>query len=469
MKYRKSLFTLLLLSALTGCASQPKPALPRVEIPPANESSPALASLAQRWWESFEDPVLNRLMTDALRDNLDLASAVERVREVRAQHNLTAAELYPETGITARYGRSRTDQAAASTTYSYGVDLAWELDLFGRLKALRNGAGAELKATQQDYLSLRLSLMAEVANNYLQYRLAQQLMAIANETGINQAQTARVTRVRLELGSASRLDLERIESQVAITRAEIPTARQQAKSASYNLAYLLASEQTRIDRLLDEPAPPSIRFSGSALPQLLAIPAEVLRGRPDVRAAEQRLHAADESLLAQKAARYPQLTLGVLALLEQGGAAPWALTGQLFQPLFDFGRIGSRIEASDARREQARLAYETSLLQALREAHTSIQSYGQGIIRQNELDRATASAARAVDLARQQYQAGTVSMLEVLDAERSLFDVQRSQAQANVEVARGWVQINRTLGIAPNPTSLEMNDEDDEAKPDRKT
>lgn len=468
MMYRIPLFTLL-LSALTGCASQPEHALPPVEPPSANESSPALASLAQHWWESFEDPVLNRLMADALRDNLDLASAVERVREVRAQHNLAAAELYPEMGIAGRYGRSRTALEAASTKYSYGVDLAWELDLFGRLKALRNEASAELKAAQQDYLSLRLSLMAEVANNYLQYRLAQQLMAIASETGINQAQTARVTRARLELGSANRLDLERIESQVAITQAEIPIARQQAQAASYNLAYLLASEQTSIDRLLAEPAPPSIRFSESALPQLLAIPAEVLRERPDVRAAEQRLYSADQSLVAQKAARYPQLTLGVLALFEQGGAAPWSLTSQLFQPLFDFGRIGSRIEASDARREQARLAYETSLLQALREAHTSIQAYGHGITRQNELDRASASAARAVDLARQQYQVGIVSMLEVLDAERSLFDVQRNQAQAKVDVALGWVQINRTLGIAPNQTSFEMEDGDGKVKPDQKT
>ncbi|VVP98231.1 Solvent efflux pump outer membrane protein SrpC [Pseudomonas fluorescens] len=469
MIYRTPLLTLLLLSALAGCASQSNPAMPLQEIPSTTASGPALDSLAQRWWESFEDPALNRLMTDALRDNLNLAAAAERVREVRAQHNLAATELYPEIGAVARYGRSRTALDGASTKYSYGVDLAWELDLFGRLKALRNEAGAELNAAQQDYLSLRLTLMAEVANNYLQYRLARQLMGIATETGINQAHTARVTRARLEQGSANRLDLERIESQVAITQAEIPTARQQAQSASYNLAYLLASEQPRIDSLLAETPPSSIRFSESALPQLLSIPAEVLRERPDVRAAEQRLLAAGESLVAEKAARYPQLTLGVLAMFEQGGAAPWALTSQLFQPLFNFGRLDSQIEASDARREQARLAYQQSLLQALREAHTSIHAYGQGINRQHELDKATAAAARAVDLARQQYQAGTVSMLEVLDAERSLFSVQRSQAQAKVDVALRWVDINRTLGIAPMQTSPEMENENREVDPDQNT
>lgn len=464
MMKKTSLLTLLLLSALTGCASQSDSAIPRQEIAPVKESGPALASLAQRWWESFEDPVLNRLMTGALRDNLDLASAVERVREVRAQHNLAATGLYPEIGIAARYGRSRTALEGTNTQYSYGADLAWELDLFGRLKALRNEASAQLEATRQDYLGLRLSLMTEVANNYLQYRLAQRLMDIATETGVNQAQTARVTRARLEQGSANRLDLERIESQVAITQAEIPTARQQAQAASYNLAYLLASDQARIDSLLAEPPAPSVGFSESALPQLLSIPAEVLRERPDVRAAEQRLQAAGESHVAVKAARYPQLTLRALALFEQGGAAPWSLTSQLFQPLFDFGRIDSRIEASDARHEQARLAYRQSLLQALRDAHTSIHAYGQGVSRQNELDKATAAAARAVDLTRQQYQAGTVSMLDVLDAERSLFNVQRSQAQAKVEVALRWVDINRTLGIAP-----ETENENGEVDSDQKT
>ncbi|MGJ7516500.1 efflux transporter outer membrane subunit [Pseudomonas baetica] len=455
MMFRTPLITLFLLSAITGCTSHPGTARPTVETASLTQADPVLASLSQRWWESFEDPVLNRLMADALRDNLDLATAIERTREVRAQHNLATAGRYPEVAITAKYERSRTALDGANSQYSYGVDLAWELDLFGRLKALRNEASAQLEATRQDYLSLRLSLMAEVANQYLEHRLAQRLMDIATEASINQTQTARITRARLESGSANRLDLERIESQLAITQAEIPTARQQAMSARYNLAYLLASEQTRIDHLLAEPPPPSIQFSESALPELLSIPAEVLRERPDVRAAEQRLHAADESLVAVKAARYPQLTLSALALFEQGGAAPWALTSQLFQPLFDFGRNNSRIEAGDARRKQARLAYQQSLLQALREAHTSIQAYGQGISRQNELDKATAAASRAVDLARQQYQAGTVSMLEVLDAERSLFNVRRSQVQAQTDVALHWVAINHSLGIAPTQEQLE--------------
>lgn len=465
MKYVKPLYFAILLAGLSGCTSHQQPALLPVENASTLASDPALSLLLPRWWESFEDPVLNRLMQSALRDNLDLAAAVERVREVRAQRSLADADRYPDIGLAANYGRSKNTLNGITENHFYGVDLAWELDLFGRLKALRNEASAQMNAAQQDYLSLRLSLMAEVTNNYLQYRHAQRVLEIATEAGTTQAQIARVTRDRLAQGTVNRLDLERIEAQVAITQAEVPVARQQAQAASHTLAYLLASEQSRIDSLLAEAPPATTPSLEYALPQLASIPAEVLRERPDVRAAEQRLYAAGESLAAAKAARYPQLTLGLLAGIEQGGASAWALTSQLFQPLFDFGRTASRIEAVDARREQARIVYQASLLQALRETHSAIQAYDQGLKRLGNLNQATGSSVRTVALTRQQHDAGTVSMLEVLDAERSLFDVQRSQAQATVDVALRWVEINRALGNAPTQASLEQSEVDDAQPP----
>ncbi|AXP03378.1 TolC family protein [Pseudomonas fluorescens] len=447
---RTSLMTLALLSALAGCSSPMQEGSPTAgDQMHGQDLAPSLATQLPRWWEGFNDPALNSLMESALRNNQDLASAVERVREVRAQRRLAAAQRYPDIGLAANYDRSRTALNGTNEDYFYGMDLSWEVDLFGRLKALRNEADSQLKASQQDYLSLRISLMAEVANNYLQYRLARRVEQIASEASTAQKQTADVTRARLEQGTSNRLDLERIESQVAVTLAEVPVARQQAETARYNLAYLLASEQSVVDRLLAGEDTAAVPPSPSAL-SLSSVPVEVLRERPDVRAAEQRLQAAGEFLAAEKAARYPQLTLGLLSGFEQGaGASTWALSTQLFQPLFDFGRISSRIEAGDARHEQARLAYKSSLLQALREVHTAFQAYNQGVERQGNLDQATAAAVRAVDLAKQQYAAGTVSMLEVLDAERSLFDVQRSQVQARADVALRWVEINRTLGIAP--------------------
>ncbi|OPB00930.1 hypothetical protein BFW87_00535 [Pseudomonas fluorescens] len=456
MMKRLSLVSLALLPVLLGCSSpaQDTSSLPAPKAKPQERVS-TLSTLATRWWEGFNDPALNGLMESALRNNLDLTTAIERVREVRAQRRLASAQRYPNIGLAANYDRSRTALNGTSEDYLYGLDLSWELDLFGRLKALRNEADAQLKASQQDYLSLRISVMAEVATNYLQYRQALRVEQIATEASNTQMQTAEVTRARLEQGTVNRLDLERIESQVAITQAEVPVARQQAETARYNLAYLLASDQSGVDRLLG--ARGMAAMPSPTLISLSSVPVEVLRERPDVRATEQRLQAAGEFLTAEKAARYPQLTLGLLSGFEQGTSAPtWALSSQLVMPLFDFGRTSSRIEAGDARREQARLAYKSSLLQALREVHTAFLSYNQGIERQGNLDNATASAVRAVDLAKQQYAAGTVSMLEVLDAERSLFDVQRSQVQAKTDVALRWVEINRTLGIAPPDTTVEM-------------
>ncbi|MBU1329802.1 MAG: efflux transporter outer membrane subunit [Gammaproteobacteria bacterium] len=446
--YRRASLTLMAVLGLAGCASQ-EPAHEALVTPSATTPS-ALAALSPRWWESFEDQSFERLIGLALRDNLDLLSATERVREQRAQRSQAAAALLPDLAISGNYGRNRNALDGRTNEHFYGLDLAWELDVSGRLRALRNASDAELRAAAEDYRSLRIGLMAEVANTYLRYRLAQQQLAIAIRASATQRETARVTRERFAQGTVNRLDVERIEAQVQVTEAEIPVARQQQVDARYALAYLLAAEQQAVDAILAQGAETLRQPSQDALAALLEVPVEILRERPDVRAASERLQAAGEELAASRAARYPQLTLGALGGFERGASAPaWSLTAGLLQPLFDFGRIRAGIEASDARRAQAFLAYETSLRQALRETQSAIHAYGQGWQRQQRLEQATAAATRAVELARNQYEVGTVSLLEVLDAERSLFDIQRSQVQASTDVSLRWVELHRTMGIAP--------------------
>lgn len=450
--YRRASLVLTAVLGLAGCASQ-EPARPTLVAAPATTPS-ALAALSPRWWESFEDQSFERLIGLALRDNLDLLSATERVRERRAQRSQAAAALLPYIAVGADYGASRNAQDGRTTAHFYGLDLAWELDVSGRLRALSNASNAELRAAAEDYRSLRIGLMAEVANTYLSYRLAQQQLAIATRASATQRETARVTRERFAQGTVNRLDVERIEAQVQVTEAEIPLARQQQAEARYALAYLLAAEQQAVDAILAQGAETLRQPRQDALTGLLGVPVEILRERPDVRAAAERLQAAGEVLAANRAARYPQLTLGALGGFERGASAPaWSLTAGLLQPLFDFGRIRAGIETSDARRAQALLAYETSLRQALRETQSAIHAYGQDWQRRQRLDQAAAAATRAVELARNQYEVGTVSLLEVLDAERSLFDIQRSQVQAGSDVSRRWVELHRTMGIAPQATT----------------
>ena len=438
----KVVLLITLLLGLTACTSREAP-------PPVPPVEPALQGLSLHWWQALQDPVLDRLVALALRDNLDLAAAGERIREQRALRRQAAGNRYPSLAISASHEKGRSASDGHDEDYLYGLDLAWEVDLFGRLAALQRAADAELQAAAADYQALRVSLIAEVAVTYLQYRLALREVDIAVQAADSQAQIARITRVRFDQGTASGFDVERLDTQLAITRAAVPEARQRAEAARYALAYLLNAEQADVDGLLETSSTASAPRD-QALSALLQLPASQLRGRPDVRAAELRMQAVDNQLDAAKALRYPQLTLGALVGFEQGASVPaWTLSAQALQPLFDFGRIRATIEATDARRQQAWIAYQSSLIQALRETRSAISGYAEGLERQRLLDNAGRSAANATALAQRQYDAGTVSLIEVLDAERTQFDAQLQQQRAVTDVALRWVEIYRTLGLAP--------------------
>lgn len=464
---------------LAGCAGRVEPP-PAPELPAAWQDVDAAAptyTVPPRWWQTFDDPALDRLVELSLQRNLDLAAAGERIHEARAQRRAAGAALYPDIAISASRAESGGDRGDAGTaagrggdTWAYGLDLAWEIDVFGRLRALRRAADAALAASNADYQAARLSLIAEVTGNYLELRLAERQLALAESSARAQAETLRLTRARFAQGVADRLDVERLASQLAITEAAIPAARERTATARYTLAFLLAAPQPTIDALVGYPTTNGSAAvtrsdlaitvpradTGRAVMPVLAAPAEVLRGRPDVIAAERRLAAAGEELVAARAARYPQITLAALGGFERGASgAVWEAEAGLLQPLFDFGRIRAGIESSDARRRQAALAYESALRQALRETQTAIYGYGQALQRQQRLDAAAAAAEQAVSLARRRYQVGTLSLLEVLDAERTLFDVQQNQAEATVAVSQRLVTLYRTLGILPDDAAAE--------------
>lgn len=432
------------LALLAACSTTPTNP-PEPVADDTAEAALAQAGMPVRWWESFQDPALDRLLGHALVSNLDLASAAERIREQRALRRQASAALFP----TLNAGASAQRASRVEPASWYGLDLAWEIDLFGRLGAQRDAATAETQATIHDYEALRLSLMAEVAVAYLQLRLAQRQARLAESTGEVLRRTSDLVDARRRMGMASRLDSERMVAEYEATYAEVPVAQQQVISSRHALAYLLATEVNVIDQML-EPGPEQPQVPRQeALDALLAMPADTLRWRPDVQAAQRRMAAAGDMLRAERAARYPQLTLGLMGGFERGTSDPaWSLGLQLLQPLFDFGRIASRIEGADARLAQSRLAYEAALRLALRQSQTSIHGYGQAMRRQSRLDAAAAAADNAAQLARSQYEAGMVSLLEVLDAQRSAYDIQRSLSSATIDVALRWVEIYQTLGVA---------------------
>ena len=466
MSFRNLLMIGVAAAGLAACSANPKP-LPTAELQQSWQGAPDGAAFVEvapkAWWLDFRDPALDRLIDMAQARNLDLRLAESRVMEARALRAGARAELFPE--LTGAAGAERGQrylttanaaQTRTSNTFGLSLGATWEADLFGRLRSEARAANADLLATEADRDAVRLTLLAEVARTYMEFRLWQAQVVLAEKNAEAQAGTVRITRARFNQGMGSRLDLERTVAQLAQTRATVPQAREQAESARHRLVLLLATRPEDLAAIVPEQSPMP---DADAL-AVLAAPTQVIALRPDVRAAERRLLAASERVLAAEALRYPQITLsGLLGVqsdrigeLFNPGTRIWSPGASLLQPLFDFGRIRANIDAADARQEQAYLSYELTVRTALQEAQTAIILYTQGVIRQKELSNAVEAARKASDLAHRQYQEGTLGLLEVLDAERTLYDAETDWTQATADVAMRLVGVYQTMGVVPPAT-----------------
>ncbi|WP_161965557.1 efflux transporter outer membrane subunit [Steroidobacter cummioxidans] len=418
---------------------------------------------ALTWWKAFDDSTIDQLVDLAQRHNLDLRVAEARVRQVRAQRRAALANLAPQVDGSIDGDRSRGRRFAGNAiggvleNASAAANASWELDLFGRLRAEARAADAQLAAVQADRDGVRLTLIAEVIRNYLEFRLYQVQAELALRNAQAQEETVRITQARFNEGLGSRLDLERTVSALRTTRAQIPQSRELAESARHRLILLTASTPDGLNPLLPAPTGDPGALPDSDAERVLLTPADVISRRPDVQAAERRLIAAAEQRNVAAALRYPRITLaGLLGVQDRRvedllhtGARTWSVGAGLLVPLIDFGRIRAAIDAADAVQEQAYLTYEQTARTALQETQTALVLYTQGKLRQQELSQAAESARRAAQLARRQYTAGALSLLEVLDAERSVYAVELNAAQATADVSIRLVNVYESMGLVP--------------------
>ncbi|HEY0684058.1 MAG TPA: efflux transporter outer membrane subunit [Steroidobacter sp.] len=452
------------LAALAAC-SQPVKQLPddmqASWVDEQRAITPADAT-ALTWWKAFDDSTIDQLVDLAQQRNLDLRVAEARVREVRAQRRATLANLAPQIDGSVDAQRSRGRRAGSDTSEidesaTAAANASWEIDLFGRLRAEARAANAELSAVQADRDGVRLALIAEVIRNYLEFRLYQVQTELSLRNAQAQEETVRITQARFNEGFASRLDLERTISSLRTTRAQIPQSRELAEAARHRLILLTASTPDTLNRLLPASTSDPGALPDSDAERVLLTPADVIARRPDVQAAERRLIAAAEQRNVAAALRYPRITLAGLLGVEDArvsdlldtGTRTWSVSGGLLAPLIDFGRIRAAIDAADAVQEQAYLTYEQTARTALQETQTALVLYTQGKLRQQELAQAAESARRAAQLARRQYTAGALSLLEVLDAERSVYAVELNAAQATADVSIRLVNVYQSMGLVP--------------------
>ncbi len=476
MTLHHSAFRLVLLAStgLAGCAALGPDYQAALPIAPAGWSrAPDSAAVIRveapgdlsRWWQVFEDPSLSGLVEEALRGNTDLASAQARLREARARRTVAAAGRLPEVGasVTARRTGSSETLGSGNTrnAFAAGFDASWELDVFGGVRRSVEAAEADVQASEANLQGTQVSLAAEVALNYVDARAYQLRLAIARDNLASQAETLQLTDWRAQAGLVSRQDVEQARANLEQTRAQIPALESGLAAAEHRLAVLLGQA----------PGSQGARLAaGGGLPQAPAsiavgIPADTLRQRPDVRAAERALAAETARLGVAEAARYPDFRLsgsiGLEALtfvgLGDGGAGTHSLLAAVAAPIFNAGRLRAQVEIQDAVRERAQATYESTLLKALEEVENALVALARSREREQALASGFDAARNAAALARDRYSAGLIDFQAVLDTERSVLSLQDSLASTHADGIAALVRLYKALGggwspATPTPT-----------------
>ncbi|RMV87271.1 Outer membrane efflux protein [Pseudomonas coronafaciens pv. garcae] len=448
----------LLVLALAACAVGPDYKAP--ETAPAKLESAAQGNYDRSkvntlWWQQFEDPTLNRLVTRSLDGNRDLRVAFARLKSARAIRDDVANDVMPV--VTSRassdIGKGQqpgiTERRVNSERYDLGLDMAWEVDLFGRIQRQLEASDADQDAAEANLYQLQVTLIAEVVDAYGQLRGAQLREAIAKDNLTNQQKSQDITTQLRDAGVGNELDVMRSDARLAAVEATVPQLQAEQARQTHRIATLLG----------ERPESLSVDLSPSKLPAIAkALPigdaTQVLRNRPDVRAAERQLAASTARIGVATADLFPRVSLsGFLGFTAGRGsqigssaARAWSLGPSITWAAFDLGSVRAQIRSADADAEGALANYEQQVLLALEESENAFSDYNKRQQRLVALMRQSESSRAAARLASVQYREGTADFLVLLDAERERLAAEDSQAQAEIDLYRGIVAIYKALG-----------------------
>lgn len=458
-----------LAAACTVGPDHVRPNTPRpldLTSPAAVESGAAIrltaAPVVDRWWETFRDPELDRLIARARAGNPGLLAALARVQAARAVGRQARAPLLPTLSATHAYSYAQQSEAGSglgdlapssplfdgTDVFQGGTDMSYEVDLWGRLRRTAEAADAELQATDEDRKSVELSLTADVAQAYFDLGEAEARAALVHDAVATRERTLGLVRARRRVGVATDLDVSRAEGELAAARASQPDARRERALARHRLALLLGRTP---DLDFDGKAPAAFAVPGEVP---LGLPAALLERRPDVRRAEQQLIAANARIGAKKAELYPRLTLvghlgySALDAKDVGHPAAQAFSAgpQLTIPIFEAGRLQAAVVEAEAKTLEALMRHRETVLRAFREVADAAASVD---LRRSARDReaeAVAADQRTLALATAQLERGLIDTLELLDAERQLLRSRTALLRAQRELLGELVRLHEALG-----------------------
>ena len=412
-----------------------------------NTASPDAMLL--RWWTEFNDANLASLIDRAMKSNLDIRQAEEKIRQARAIGGATTAGFWPTANVTGSDTRNRNSEGTKSNLFKTGFDALWELDIFGGTRRNIEAANADINASIEDRRDVMVILVSEVAANYVQLRGYQQEIIIAHNNLKAQQQNAEVVRKRYEGGFVSALDVANADAQVLSTMSQIPLLESSTQQTIYNISVLLGQEPAS---LLEELSPPSsIPLTPPEVPA--GLPSDLLRRRPDIRRAEAQIHSATAQIGVVTADLFPRFNLagniGVSATNPgdlRWGQRSWSFGPSASWEIFNAGRVSSNIEAQKAFREQMVLTYKKTVLTAIQDVENALIAYTKEQEHHKALIDAVAANRKAVDLSTQLYVDGQTEFLSVLDAQRSLYSSEDSLVQSTRTLSTDLIALYKALG-----------------------
>ncbi|MGY6275480.1 efflux transporter outer membrane subunit [Methylomonas sp. MgM2] len=450
----------VILISLAGCTMGPDYRQETLDLP---EHWQAVQDGAKRfdpetlknWWEKFNDTGLNRLMAKALAGNLDVQMALARVDQARAERRGTRAELFPS--VNARVGAQRQDNPFPGfapgiryNLYDIGFDALWEIDLFGRQQRRLEAATADLAGANEQYRQALVVLTSEVARNYITYRSLQRQLEITRNNLEAQRRTLSLTEKLYTEGVGTRHDVVRARAQSEATEAQIPALEAAQIGNQRRLEVLLGQLPGTLNAELSAQA----RVPTAPVRPLLFSPAETVRNRPDINAAERQLAAATAMQGAAIAELFPKISLSAflglrntdIETLFKSASFSYGTVANMMQPLLNFGRIQAGIDLADAKQNEAYLAYHKAVLDALQETETALTHYLKEEVRRQSLARSVDDLQESVRLSELRYREGVISFLDVLEAQRALYLAEIELARSEAATSTNLIAVYKAIG-----------------------
>jgi len=465
----KLVYLAVVATSLSGCQSiWPNYLRPKLDVPATYAATQPDAGvgagqtkslISSTWWTLYQDPILSDLVNKALQNNTDIKLAAARIEEADAVAREVGAALYPRVDLDAGASRSRVSELGANpvsrnprSNYKAQLGTSFEIDFWGKLSRAKESARAQALSTRYGKDTVALSLSSLVASNYLVLRSLDSQIAIAQANLKSREDSLALTKRRLDGGVSSALDVHQAEVASSNLSAQLAELNRQRAISLHQLAVLtgvldLNLASADINAMLIPPTPPA------------GLPSSLLEARPDVRQAEELMVAANANIGVAKAALYPTISLTAslggesLALGDvlKSAARIWSGGLSLNLPIFDSGRLNSKVDQASAKQKQALASYEAALQSAFREVNDALVNVRQNTERETALSSSEASAKKALQISENRYQSGYSAYLDVLDAQRVYNDAALAFVQSRQARLIATVELFKALGGGWSP------------------